>query len=144
LNGEYWWRVEAESATETVWSGMWHFNAATILQPQFTDLAINQTIDPVNGPWTAIPSTSMYDYEMILDPAVPYYYLDLDVTTATNMELQVGWHPFYLTDYPDGYLAYWSNNGVYAGCTGPWEAIFNTWEMETIICKMDFCIKSDS
>ncbi|MCF7792560.1 MAG: PKD domain-containing protein [Candidatus Cloacimonetes bacterium] len=135
LNGEYWWRIECVGATETVWSGLWHFELQTIQLPEFTDMALNKAFDPVNGPWTAVSSTSMYDYSMTLDPNDPfvvadYYFLDIDNTVAaTNMTIDSGQHPFYLdvTSVPDDFYTYWAANNVtetYAtNNPGTWQAL---------------------
>jgi hypothetical protein len=70
--------------------------------------------------WDQIPGSYNQGFELELDPAFEYYYLDTQ-TITTNRALADGYYAFYINSYPDGFFDYWANKNVYEGCTGTWE-----------------------
>lgn len=50
---------------------------------------------------------------MVLNPAVSFYYLDVD-NVVTNKPLAEGYHPFYVDTYPPDFFVYWDGRGVNA------------------------------
>jgi uncharacterized repeat protein (TIGR01451 family) len=67
--------------------------------------------------WDAVDGSMVSGFAMTLDPAEDWYYLDVANLTA-NRELKVGFHPFYVTSTPAGWLAYWAAKGVDASAIG--------------------------
>jgi uncharacterized protein YjdB len=76
------------------------------------------------GPWNAMNGTLADGYSMCIDPAVPFYYLDINTLTASQSLLANNLNPFTLsqTGLPAGWLAYWAAKGVVSGATG-WQGV---------------------
>jgi len=115
--------------------------------PYFTTLEI-KVKDGASGTW-GDPVSQDDDTPNVLNAVIDldvfepdYFYVNLKNTTATNVELQEGYHAFYIdtAQYPaphalgykvtkalssDDYtfLEYWASRGVYDECTGTWEPI---------------------
>jgi len=121
---DYWWRVQAIVGTQTIWSGVWYFTTGGTPQPEFTEFALVQTTDDPAVPtpvWTDIPSTSMYDYSLLLTVVDPnYHHLDIDSdnTDTNDIELAVGMYGFKLdvNSVPPGFYEYWFERDVYEDC----------------------------
>lgn len=89
------------------------------------DIDLLQSADLSN--WVAVPGSLTAGFDIPLNPANAYEYLDVDSLTS-NRPLADGLYPFYIdeTNVPANFFAYWAAKGVVAGASG-WQGIM--WEI---------------
>jgi len=89
-------------------------------EPVFFNIQLRQSIDQVN--WGDVDGVVETGFTMILDPTVPWYYMDIKYAD-TNVPLAEGFYGFNLTAYPSGFFQYWEERGVNESSPpGSWQA----------------------
>ena len=91
--------------------------------PVVTAATMQNSLNPT-GPWSAMNGSLADGYNMCIDPAVPFYYLDINTMTASQSLMDNNLNPFTLsqTGLPAGWLDYWAAKGVVSGATG-WQGV---------------------
>jgi predicted extracellular nuclease len=84
-----------------------------------TDMDLQQSTDTIT--WTDVPGSFAGGYNMVLDPAVEWYYLDA-ANLVSNRPLANGLYPFFINTHPAGFFEYWATRGVVSGATG-WQGV---------------------
>ena len=90
--------------------------------PVVSTATLQYSLNPT-GPWTGMGG--LYpSFTMCIDPAVSFYYLDIDNMTISQSLQANTLNPFTLsqTSLPPTWLAYWAAKGVVSGATG-WQGI---------------------
>ena len=83
-----------------------------------TDADLLASADNPAGPYTLLGGDFTAGFTMVLDPAVTYYYLDVD-NFVSNNTLKDGLYPFTIASHPaTGFFEYWAAKGVMEGATG--------------------------
>jgi len=92
--------------------------------------------------WTNVPGSLSAGFTMQLDPAVEYYYLNVE-DLVVNCPLANDLYPFYLdtASLPAAFYTYWADRGVDAGAISGWQVIM--WGIINGIEPM-FYLKVDS
>jgi hypothetical protein len=93
--------------------------------PVVTDVTLLTSTDETN--WSAVGGTFATNFEMCIDPVIPYHYLDINMLTSTGNPLLANdfiQNAFYLdeTSVPTGFFSYWAAKGVISGATG-WQGV---------------------
>jgi hypothetical protein len=88
---------------------------------KLASLDLWKAINPTIGPWQLLTGSYADGFKMILDPGIPYYYLDTNAISVSR-PLVDGNQPFFIQSYPTGFLAYWAGRGVVSGASG-WQGI---------------------
>ena len=98
--------------------------ALVVLPPvQITALSLKQSVD--QSAWSPVNGNMFIGYKVNIDPAVPFYYLDVASLTA-NRPLAEKYYPFFLdvTQLPSGFYGYWAAKGVdVSAVLGTWEEV---------------------
>ena len=103
--------------------------SATVYPVTVNDLPIvsaatmQNSLNPT-GPWSPMNGTLAEGYNMCLNPADPFYYLDINNMTASQSLMTSTLNPFTLsqTGLPGDWFSYWAAKGVVSGATG-WQGI---------------------
>nr|NQU90236.1 carboxypeptidase regulatory-like domain-containing protein [Bacteroidota bacterium] len=93
--------------------------------PVFDPLTLVQSIDMLE--WAPVVGNLADGFNMLLDPAVEYYYIDCGMETMTNVPLDLGYYDFYLDTLgiSGDFFTYWADKGVVEGATG-WQGMMWT------------------
>ncbi len=121
LPGAYIFTGEVEDTyglTDTVEVGVEFYGPLAL-----TDLDLLVSTDQTA--WEPVPGSLAERFDLALDPAVEYYYLDA-ANLAVNNPLKDGQYPFYFGEVPAGFFEYWAGRGVVEGATG-WQEVM--WEI---------------
>jgi len=91
--------------------------------PVVTAASMQNALSPT-GPWSALNGTLATGYNMCIDPAIAFYYLDINSMTVSQTLLANSLNPFTLsqTSLPPTWLSYWAAKGVVSGATG-WQGV---------------------
>ncbi len=81
-----------------------------------TSFDLVQSVDTFT--WTGVPQDLGGNFEMVLDPTVDFYYLDVQNLVAISCPGQIIYHPFFVTSTPPGWTQYWADQGVVSGASG--------------------------
>jgi len=79
-----------------------------------------------SGPWNPMTGDLTTGYELCLDPAIPYFYFDINSLTVSQTLASATLNPFTLStaSLPPDWSTYWTAKGVTSGATpGTWQAV---------------------
>ncbi len=78
------------------------------------------------SPWAAVSGDLATGYELCLDPAIPFFYFDINDMTVSQTLASTTLNPFILStaSLPPDWTSYWDAKGVNAGAgAGTWQAV---------------------